>query len=260
MKQHLFYKATGPAGHEYIGYTGRTVAARWKDHITDAQKGRGYYLHRAIRKHGEEGWIVEEIHREICTNRQACAIEKRLIAEHGTFTSKVGLNMTPGGDGGDVNSKKSAEEKKAIYAKVKNTKLQNFGTLGWTPARRKAWEDTPEEIKQELSRRKSETLRAKSEEHGEKVKAGHAKRSATEKVVSGAAIGYKVKQAFDRRRCTPEWNQYRIGIKERLSKKVKTPFGTFSSLKEAVEKTGIPSTTLRRKIKDAENPDFQYVC
>jgi hypothetical protein len=168
--------------------------------------------------------------------------------------------MTIGGDGGNVNAKKTAVEKRAIYEKVKATKLQNYGSLCWTPARRKAWEDTPEDVKQELRRKKSETLKAKSEEHGEKTKAGHAKRSAEEKSVTGAIIGYKVKAAYERRRCTPEWEQYKIDIKQRLSKKVKTPLGTFASLQEAVEKTGIPSTTLRRKIQDDKNPDFHYVC
>lgn len=259
MKQHLFYKVTGPAGHEYIGYTARTIADRWKDHIIDAKNGRDYYLHRAIRKYGEEGWIVEEIHREICTNKQACEIEKQLIAEHGTFTSKTGLNMTPGGDGGNVNAKKTPEEKKTIYEKAKATRIKNHGTLGWTEAHWLSWQQRSPEKKKEANRKRSETLLAKSDELSTKVKAGHSRRTAEEKSVTNAIISYKIKQSYDRRRCTSEWEEYKIRIKTRLSKKVYTPFGIFSSLKEAVEKTGIPSTTLRRKIKDAENPDFRYV-
>lgn len=45
----------------YFGQTIRSVNERFAQHILSAQRGSDHKFHRAIRKYGEENFLVEEV-------------------------------------------------------------------------------------------------------------------------------------------------------------------------------------------------------
>lgn len=45
-------------GKQYAGQTCRSAKDRWKRHVLDADKERGFALHGAIRKYGKESFAV----------------------------------------------------------------------------------------------------------------------------------------------------------------------------------------------------------
>lgn len=259
MKQYYFYKATNLANQKaYVGYTGKTINERWAGHLTESRTGSECHLHRSIRKYGAECWTVEELYKSWCSKKTACRIEKDLIAEHRTFIN--GMNMTLGGDGGDLYSKKTLEEKKAIAEKKKATRLKNFGTLGWTQANWAAFNNQSPEQKEEIRLRRSATCRSKSPETMMKVMESKSKRTTEQNILSGEKIGAQVKLCYNKRKQDPiTWAKYIKELKDRTSKKVHTPIGIFDSLEKASEGTGIANTTLRRRIKNNDHPDFFYV-
>lgn len=62
MERGYIYKITCLlTGKLYIGQTLRTIEKRWKRHIRDSKKGSDHKFHRAIRKYGEENFLVEEL-------------------------------------------------------------------------------------------------------------------------------------------------------------------------------------------------------
>lgn len=96
----LAYKITNAVnGKAYVGITSRPVAARWRQHLQAAMGGTRTALYRAMRKHGPENFSVEAIG---CARdwQDLCALERHLIAEHGTFVAwGGGYNQTLGGEG-----------------------------------------------------------------------------------------------------------------------------------------------------------------
>lgn len=60
--QVVVYKATNTVnGHSYIGVTKRGLDVRERQHKYDALRGRGFAFHAAIRKHGPEAFVFEQI-------------------------------------------------------------------------------------------------------------------------------------------------------------------------------------------------------
>lgn len=83
-------------GKQYVGITSKTVSQRFYEHIYDAKKGGGKHLCCAIRKYGEESFIVETLSRHRkweCLCRQ----EVKMIRKYDTYNK--GYNHTFGGDG-----------------------------------------------------------------------------------------------------------------------------------------------------------------
>jgi hypothetical protein len=115
------------------------------------------------------------------------------------------------------------------------------------------------EARERSRNKKSEWMQSHATEHGARVRAGHQRRSLEEKSETGNCISAKIKAAYAKRKGQADWDQYIIALSKRVSKPVHTPMGRFESLQEAVTGTGIPNTTLRRKIKSNEHPDFFYV-
>lgn len=85
------------SGKRYIGITSQTVEKRWARHCAHANKGDGFYLHRAIRKHGRENFKVEQIG-AADSRDEACDLERSLIAQYSSF-GEGGYNLTQGGEG-----------------------------------------------------------------------------------------------------------------------------------------------------------------
>lgn len=94
----VVYKLTNTVnGKAYIGITTRAPSDRLADHLLASRSDR-QVLYRAMRKHGAAKFRLEVI-ATAGTLDALMAIERRLIAEYGTHTSRGGYNMTLGGEG-----------------------------------------------------------------------------------------------------------------------------------------------------------------
>ena len=94
------YKITNTLnGKMYIGFTGRTVEARWRSHCSAARNGSLFRFHSAIRKYGIDAWNIEGLAQFDC-EMEARKYEGRAILEYGSMVK--GYNAKPGGCGGDI--------------------------------------------------------------------------------------------------------------------------------------------------------------
>lgn len=89
-------------GKPYFGQTVRSIKARWRQHVVFANNGSDHKFHRAIRKYGEENFLVEEVltvsaHTKEILKKKLDYVEMRLIKRFNTFRN--GYNMTLGGEG-----------------------------------------------------------------------------------------------------------------------------------------------------------------
>ena len=71
---------------------------RWPDHKSAARKGGKYYLYNAIRKYGEDNFIVD-ILATTSTEQEANNLEKVWILLLKSHDEKFGYNLTLGGEG-----------------------------------------------------------------------------------------------------------------------------------------------------------------
>lgn len=87
----------------YIGCTERTMEIRWKQHLRSVKLGSNCKIHAAIRKFGQENFIMEqlEIYQSI---KEMFDGEIRLINKFNTFEDKNHYNSTIGGFGGATNT------------------------------------------------------------------------------------------------------------------------------------------------------------
>lgn len=91
----IAYRVTNKVdGKFYIGITSRGLAARERQHRRTADRGQGFYLHLAIRKHGQENFVFEQIADFDGDRELAKCYEIEAIAKY-----KPAYNMTIGGDG-----------------------------------------------------------------------------------------------------------------------------------------------------------------
>lgn len=102
MKTGYIYCATClPTGKSYFGQTVKEVSERWGNHVRSAFRGSNHKFHRAIRKYGEENFLVEEVMSveaptKDSLKRKLDYIEIRLIKRFDTRNS--GYNSTDGGE------------------------------------------------------------------------------------------------------------------------------------------------------------------
>lgn len=107
-KRFVVYKATCRVnGKAYIGKTIYTAQHRWYCHVSIAMSGKSRFpISRAIKKHGANSFILETLYEGV-DEREINAVEKGLIASHGTYAPR-GYNITSGGEG--VSGLKFSEE------------------------------------------------------------------------------------------------------------------------------------------------------
>lgn len=98
----FIYRITNTAnGKVYIGQTKGSPERRFKNHLDDAKRGVGSPLCRAIRKYGEDKFLLEVLR----TGLTADTIDRAeidLIAEHRSYARDAnsnGYNQTRGGKG-----------------------------------------------------------------------------------------------------------------------------------------------------------------
>ena len=87
-------------GKVYVGLT-KLIKKRWGEHLSATKNGSQYPLHRAIRKHGVEKFVVTCIE-TVTTNREdLIAAEIHHIASYNCLAPN-GYNLTAGGEGVDI--------------------------------------------------------------------------------------------------------------------------------------------------------------
>ena len=89
-------------GKLYFGQTIISIRSRWRRHVLSTQRGFDHKFHRAIRKYGEENFLVEEVLTVSAPTKDAFKkkldyVEMRLIKK--LETHKCGYNSTDGGEG-----------------------------------------------------------------------------------------------------------------------------------------------------------------
>ena len=187
IKGHIYCVTCLPTGKLYFGQTVKPIEKRWKRHIRDAKKASNNSFHRAIRKYGEENFLVEEVlpvsapTKEILKKKLDYA-EMRLIKRFNTFRN--GYNMTLGGEGA-LGFKLSKESRKKISESRLGELNPNFGR----------------KLSEEHRRNIGLSVRGKykmTEEHKEKLR----------KVNSGRFISEETKRKIsESKRGVPAWNK-----------------------------------------------------
>lgn len=96
---HIYRIQNVDTKQNYVGQVAsRSVVARWASHLFTARRGKGYDLHNAIRYHGEDKFVCEQIY--CAFNREAMNwAEMKLIDEFKCFFPN-GYNKTKGGSAG----------------------------------------------------------------------------------------------------------------------------------------------------------------
>ena len=108
----IVYLLTSPSGKRYVGQTIQSMDARWSRHVQAAMTGKWEFpIHRAIRKHGADGWTRQII--------WTCDSQEHMDLMEGHFIAVMGdYNATLGGDSPgklteETRDKMSASAKKA---------------------------------------------------------------------------------------------------------------------------------------------------
>lgn len=126
------------SGKRYIGITSRTVAQRWKAHCRDAKNGAGFHLHAAIRKYGEDQFLIQVLS-AAQSLEEACQLERAAIAKYETF-GDGGYNLTIGGEGA-TGHVKSIETRALHSAAAKNQWADESSRKRMVDSLKSAWSD-----------------------------------------------------------------------------------------------------------------------
>lgn len=102
IKGYIYCVTCLPTGKLYFGQTVMSIEERWRHHKGSTQRGSDHKFHRAIRKYGEENFLVEEVLTVSAPTKDALKrkldyVEMRLIKK--LETHKCGYNSTDGGEG-----------------------------------------------------------------------------------------------------------------------------------------------------------------
>lgn len=108
----------------YIGKTKKLAEERYQKHIYNCRSGSETFLYNAMRKYGEENFIIEtieEVDHEYLNEREKYHIQEQ----------KPRYNMTEGGDGGYTsNSPKFIKSMKEYHSKKDKSSYATYGMKG----------------------------------------------------------------------------------------------------------------------------------
>lgn len=113
----IIYKITNRVNSKiYIGVTTRSLEKRWRDHCKDAKYNKPHHLSRAIRKHGEENFIIEQID-TASDIKELINKEAEYIKQFKSWDRNIGYNLLLQDDAGkfftdEVKDKISKSHKK----------------------------------------------------------------------------------------------------------------------------------------------------
>lgn len=106
-------------GKSYYGFTKKTPQQRWIEHVKSANRGSGYYFHNAIRKYGQDLFVLEIV--GIYENEfEAKNLEKLLIIRDRTHDFRFGYNLTLGGEGVCSNEVTRKKQSLALIGNKRN--------------------------------------------------------------------------------------------------------------------------------------------
>lgn len=94
------YKITNLVENKaYIGFTSHNPPEiRWKKHIRDANRGKGFLLHKAIRKYNTDNFSFDVIYQSLDDSHCLNIMEEYFIQKFHSHVSENGYNLTYGGD------------------------------------------------------------------------------------------------------------------------------------------------------------------
>lgn len=125
-------------GKQYVGITTQSVLCRWRKHCSRARGSSRTVIHLAIRKHGEDAFLVETIAQSKTWDDLKKA-EQLVIRERGTM-GKGGYNCTLGGDG--VRSfRHTPETKRRIAATSRGRLHSDDAKMALSKIRKQFFED-----------------------------------------------------------------------------------------------------------------------
>jgi group I intron endonuclease len=93
----LYVVTNNTTGFQYVGATSRPLAVRWREHIRNAEAGRGWALHDALRQYGPDAFSVAVVATAESWD-DLCQQETALIVRLGCLVPG-GYNITTGGEG-----------------------------------------------------------------------------------------------------------------------------------------------------------------
>lgn len=168
-------------GKCYVGQT-KNFKERVRGHLKEADTGKGYAFHAAIRKHGKENFVFEVI--EECDDEVANERERVWIERFDSF--KRGYNLTSGGDCfefseetlqkiRDANANLSEEDRyiRGSAFRGKNLSEEHKQKLHEANKGKKPPPHSPETLQKMSESMKGKNTGPKSEEHRKKLSDAH---------------------------------------------------------------------------------------
>ncbi len=143
-------------GKKYIGQTSKTLDWRWSEHVKVRYKSpvARTYIHRAIRKHGSNSFIVKELDRH--EDRDVILYREIFwIAALKTYNPTYGYNCTYGGEGVVMTEETKEKLRKANIGKVQSEETRRkISEIQKGKKRKPLSKETKEKIRQALTGRK----------------------------------------------------------------------------------------------------------
>lgn len=121
----IIYQILFPNGKSYIGKTIDPTPAR---RILEHKKSK-YAVGNAIRKYGFENIIVNILQDNISDVEMLNTLEKYYISSIRSLKTENGYNIRRGGDGGDIFSTMTDEERKITTQKMRESRNKFLATL-----------------------------------------------------------------------------------------------------------------------------------
>ena len=129
IKGYLYCVTCLPTGKLYFGQTTISVLRRWHQHLRFAAQHRDEYkFHRAIRKYGEDNFVVELVIQVNASTKELLKAKLDFLECHFIQrydTKRNGYNSTDGGD--KINATLSEEHKRKLSESKKGERNPMFG-------------------------------------------------------------------------------------------------------------------------------------
>lgn len=126
MSNNILYRLTFPNGKVYIGITTEPLTRRVRRHVLYAKQNKAYALSAAIRKYGENSFLVEHLASALCWE-DLLLLERQVISQYNSVCPN-GYNMTGGGEG-SFGIEPSESKRKKISASLTGRALSSAHRL-----------------------------------------------------------------------------------------------------------------------------------